>query len=631
MNESIHAPDFPYDFQWINTSHPLSLYDDLQGYVILVHFWTSSNVNCHHVFSTVSYLEQRFVDRSFIVVGVHTGKFSAERDPDHVSQAARRFGLRHPIVVDEAGEIWKSFEARAWPYVCLIDATGHLRFQGSGEPDLERTASAIEFLLDEAAAEGDEPYTQIRLEENDVPTPLQGLRFPAGVAFDTERGRLWIVDSARHRVVAIDPETGEVQAVIGSGAPGASDGEFETASFFQPQSLLVSGDAVFVADAGNHLIRRIDLNEGRVDSVLGTNRSVVDRDGGGSGPSQPINSPWGMARIGDELFVAMAGQNQIWRVELDTMTAAPFAGNDTKGVFDGPVYDASLAQPAGLAVSAGKLWFVDSDSSSLRSVDFSTGEVSSPIPGGVYAWGATDGETPKMQFPRDLAFHNDDLLIADTFNDKVRRWRDGQLDTLTIDLSRPEGLAVEGDTLYIADTGNHRIVKVDLTTADDDDLALEVLQIEGLPPVPTGFGTEWVTCAPIELPPLGEGLLRLPMNIASGAAIHYETRATLDAENIEGHPLLVDVTVHPDVDGEEFIARGIATGDEGEGVVRLKLVYLTCEEPGQVCHPHEQRLDVPVSIVAGAGSEADDHRRELTTSRRGGRRPSKRRSRPRGG
>ena len=107
----------------------------------------------------------------------------------------------------------------------------------------------------------------------------------------------------------------------------------------------------------------------------------------------------------------------------------------------------------------------------------------------------------------------------------------------------------------------------------------------------------------VELPPLGEGLLRLPTDLSPGVA-QYDTRATLDAENIEGHPLLVDVSVHPDIDGEEFLARGIATGEEGEGIMRLRLVYLTSLAPGQVSHLHERRLDVPVKIVAGAATEA---------------------------
>ncbi len=602
MNETIHAPDFPYDFEWINTTQPLSLFDDLQGYVTLVHFWTSSNVNSHHVFETLGYLEQRFADRSFIVVGVHTGKFSAERDLDHVTQATQRFGLRHPIVVDEGGEIWKSFSARAWPFVALIDATGHLRFQGAGEPDRDRMSSAIEFLLEEAEAEGDEPYSQLKYDENDSPASLEGLAYPTGLAWDEVRGCLWVSDSARHRLVAVDPKTGEVQHVVGSSAPGASDGDFGTASFFHPQGLLVIGDGVYVADTGNHLIRRVDLDEGRVDSVLGTGRPVVDLDGGCSGLSQPINSPWDLVQRGDDLMVTMAGGHQIWRVELDTMTASPFTGNDTKGLFDGPSYDASLAQPAGLTLRDDRLVFVDSDSSSLRCVDFDTGEVSTMIEGGVYKWGDCDGPEPKLQNPRAVVWHGEDLVLADTMNDKIRRYRDGQLETLPFDVSRPEGLAVNGDTLYVSDTGNHRIIAVDLSTPEGGH---EVMQITGIPRGRTAFGSEYDRCEPVELPPLGEAVFRFPLGLPTDAMLQYDARACLEAENIEGLPLLVDVSAHPDVEEDYFMARGVATGEEGEGIVRLRLVYATCREPGQVCHVHERRLDVPVKIVPGADEQVD--------------------------
>jgi NHL repeat len=602
MNETIHAPDFPYDFEWVNTAQPLSLFDDLQGYVLLVHFWTSSNVNSHHVFDTLGYLEQHFADRSFMVVGVHTGKFSAERDAEHVTRTARRYGLRHPIVIDEGGEIWKSHSSRAWPFVTLIDASGHVRFQGAGEPDRERMTSAVDFLLDEAAAEGDEPYSQLTYDENDSPTSLTGLAFPTGLAWDSERKLLWVADSARHRVIAVDPTSGAVQHTVGSGAPGAGDGGFIEATFFHPQGLLVAGNAVLVADTGNHLLRRIDLDEGRVDSVLGTGRPVVDPDGGGAGPSQPINSPWGLCLRRDDLFVSMAGVHQIWHVALDNMTASPFAGNDTKGLFDGPVGDASLAQPAGMALQDDRLAFVDSDSSSLRRVDFDTGQVSTTIEGGIYKWGDREGAEPKLQSPRAVAWHGDDLILADTLNDKIRRYRDGRLETLPLDVARPEGLEVDGDTLYVADTGNHRILVVDLTAPD---AGHEVMPITGLPRGRTSFGSEYERCASVTLPPLGEGVLRFELDLPADAMLQPGTRARLDAENLEGHPLLVDVCVHPDVAEGFFMARGVATGEEGEGTVRLRLVYATCHEPGRVCHVHERRFDLPVNIMPGADEQAD--------------------------
>lgn len=602
----IQAPDFPYDFRWVQSPQPLSLFDDLQGFVVLVHFWTSSNVHCHHVFNTLAYLEQRFAERAFTCVGVHTGKFSAERDGDHVEAMARRFGLRHPIVVDEAGEIWKSFESRGWPFVALLNGTGGIAFRGAGEPDRERLVDAIEFLLDEAAAEGIEPYVDPPRAEPESLDGLEGLRFPTAVDCGGEDGLVWVVDSGRHRIVGMAP-SGDVECVVGSGEPGAADGAFDVATFFQPQSILVDGDTIWVADAGNHLIRRIDRQEGRVDTVLGTNRPVVDGHGGGSGPAQPINSPWGLALVEDRLFVSMAGSHQIWVVQTETMTALPFVGAGHAGCLDGPVYEAVLAQPAALARQGERIAFVDSDSSSLRVLGADSGEVESLVSGGLFKWGDADGDAPRLQFPRGLTWYGQSLLIADTFNDRIRRYEDGKLTTLPIDVHRPEGLTWVGEDLYVADTGNHRVLRVKLpppSAAIGDDLVVEELTPRALRVAPTSFGSASRRAAPITLPPLFDTTLRLPVELPEGTSLQYDTRPALLAENLEGHALVVDVTLHLDLDGEWFIARGVGTGDEGEGVLALQLVYTTCLGQNQVCHVHERRLEVPITIRAGAEPDA---------------------------
>ena len=606
MNEPLsHAPDFPYEFQWVNADQPLSLFDGLQGYVILVHFWTSSSVNCQHVFSTLAFLEQRFVARSFIVVGVHTGKFHGERTVDHVLHAVRRFGVRHPVVIDEAGEIWKSYQCSAWPGFTLVDAGGHVRFQGTGEPDRDRMEKAIEFLLDEAASEGEEPYTQLTLHENDSPLSLDGLAYPTAVTVDTERDLLWIADTGRHRIVAVSRETSAVEMVVGSGHPGLADGALDACRFYEPGAMVIVADAVYVADGGNHMIRRIDLAERRVDTVLGTGRPVVDYDGGGSGDAQPINSPWGLAHRDGDLFIAMAGLHQIWRVDLATMTASPYAGTDMKGSFDGPRHDASLAQPAGLAFNGDKLGFVDSDTSSLRILDLERGEVVSLVEGGLYKWGDADGDEPMLQYPKGVAWHGDSLIVADTFNDKLRRWRDDVVDTFDVDVSRPEGLAVDGDTLFVADTHNHRILRVELAADLDGNVTHEVLELTGLPRGRTAFATDYAACKPIALPAMSEATLRLPMDLPAGAMLLPMTTPALDAENLEEHALLVDVSVTPDVEDGYFMARGIATSDACVGSIRVRLSYATCREENQVCHLHERRLEIPVTVEDGAPDRVD--------------------------
>lgn len=597
-----YGPDFPYDLEWINSDRPLLLLDDLQGHVVLLHFWTSSNVNSHHSFSTLGYLEQRFVDRAFVVIGVHTPKFDREKDPDHVLAAVRRHGLRHPVVIDEHRDMWKDYSIRAWPSFVLIDASGRIRFSGGGEPDRERMAAAVAGLLDDAAATGHEPYTTITFDEYDAPVSLRGLRFPAGIAHDSVRNLLWVADSGRQRILALDIESGAVQTVVGAGVPGAADGSLAEACFFEPRGLCVVEDSVYVADAGNHLIRCIEPEKDRVETALGTGRALVDLTGGEAGLSQSINSPWDVVAQGDHFYIAAAGNNQIWRMERESGIAQSFVGSGKRGLDDGPGLEAVLAQPAGLAVNEDRLAFVDTDSSSLRCVDLASGEVTSLVRGDLFSWGDDDGESPRLQYPLAVAWHGDDLIIADTYNDKIRRWRSSERDveTLDVEVRRPEGLCVVDGTLFVSDTGNHRLLRVDLATG-----AQSTMELSGVPIASTAFATEFAKCVPIELAPGVDATLRLPMDLPPRAVLQPNTSATLEVANREGSVLLVEVAVTPDVEDGRFVARGLGTNQEGSGTVRLHLIFASCQQVGQIPHVQERRYHLPVSIVPGAERIAD--------------------------
>ncbi|MCA8955397.1 MAG: redoxin family protein, partial [Planctomycetes bacterium] len=301
-----HAPDFPYHFQWFNTPQPLTLHDELTGYVVLVYFWTPTSAHCQSMFPTVAYLGQRFAGRAFVAIGVHAARFAAEADLELIGRALRRYGIRHPVVVDEHRHLWEEYGCRGWPHSVLVDATGTVRFSGSGEPDRERMAAAIEFLLDDAAAQGDEPYTHLRFSDTEPPEGLSGLSAPAGIAADPRRGLLWVADTGHHRVVAVDVESGQVTVVVGCGEPGAGDGSFDQATFFLPRALALHGDGVLVADTGNHLVRRLDPSTRQVTTVLGTGRSVADPHAGAAGRAQPLHAPQGLAAAADAVFVAVA-------------------------------------------------------------------------------------------------------------------------------------------------------------------------------------------------------------------------------------------------------------------------------------------------------------------------------------
>jgi DNA-binding beta-propeller fold protein YncE len=83
------------------------------------------------------------------------------------------------------------------------------------------------------------------------------LQHPVGIAFD--RGLVYVADSYNHKVKTLDPTTGEVRTLIGTGEPGLADGPFEEARLWEPEGLAVEDGRLWIADTNNHAIRVADL------------------------------------------------------------------------------------------------------------------------------------------------------------------------------------------------------------------------------------------------------------------------------------------------------------------------------------------------------------------------------------
>lgn len=83
------------------------------------------------------------------------------------------------------------------------------------------------------------------------------LQHPTGLA--SANGVIYIADSYNHKIKTLDPTTGAVKTLIGTGQPGTSDGDFATAQLYEPEGLVVAEGRLYIADTNNHLIRVADL------------------------------------------------------------------------------------------------------------------------------------------------------------------------------------------------------------------------------------------------------------------------------------------------------------------------------------------------------------------------------------
>ena len=138
------------------------------------------------------------------------------------------------------------------------------------------------------------------------------LAFPGKVLGDEKSDRLFVADSVHHRLV-VSNLNGEVLHIIGNGKPGLTDGSFAEAQFFTPQGMAFDGEnqILYVADTDNHALRRVDFQNQVVATIAGTGRQSREiRPHNGMGLKTSLNSPWDLEKLGNTLFIAMAGSHQ---------------------------------------------------------------------------------------------------------------------------------------------------------------------------------------------------------------------------------------------------------------------------------------------------------------------------------
>jgi sugar lactone lactonase YvrE len=206
--------------------------------------------------------------------------------------------------------------------------------------------------------------------------------------------------------------------LAGDGVRGTRDGEAGGARFSEPFGLAIAADGtIYVADAGDaDLIRRISP-DGRVATVAGGGPGFAD----GIGEAARFSTPSGLAIDADgTLFVADTGNHAIRRVTPDGRVST-YAGDGVAGDRDGAARDARFNGPIGVAVDrGGRVIVADSYNDRIRIID-RDGTVSTLAGGAGPGW--IDGPAAAARFhtPSGVAVRTSgEILVADTGNDLVR-------------------------------------------------------------------------------------------------------------------------------------------------------------------------------------------------------------------
>jgi thiol-disulfide isomerase/thioredoxin len=503
----VKAAELDGGVEWLNTSGPIGL-RDLRGKVVLLDFWTFCCINCMHVLPDLEFLEKKY-GNELVVIGVHSAKFDNEKESGNIRKAILRYEIEHPVINDAEMTVWRKYGVRSWPTLVLIDPEGYYCGFISGEGNRELLDNVIGGLAAYHKAKGTLDETPVRFDLERNRAPATPLKFPGKVLADPAGDRLFISDSNHNRIIVAGLD-GRLQDVIGNGLIGRTDGSYSQAQFDHPQGMALIGKTLYVADTENHLLRTIDLESKTVSTLAGTGQQASFRAGGGPLLETALNSPWDVLPIDGVLYIAMAGPHQIWSHKLGSQSIQPYAGSGKEDITDGPLAESALAQPSGLATDGTFLYVCDSEGSSIRRIStrssnnlnrpdgaVTTVAGTSDLPNGrsLFEFGDIDGPATKarLQHPLGIAYHNGDLLVADSYNHKIRliQLKGKRVETwlgtgkagnglAPVQFAEPAGLSIAGDKLYVADTNNHRIVLVDLKSK-----AASELTIAGLtPPAP---------------------------------------------------------------------------------------------------------------------------------------------------
>lgn len=226
-----------------------------------------------------------------------------------------------------------------------------------------------------------------------------GTRFsnPQATCLDPTKAFLFIADSGNHVIRRTTLATGLTETYAGSGTSGFLDGNSYTAQFNNPMGIWMDSTGIlYVSDTANNRIRKITA-DGNVTTLAGNGATSFSN---GVGTAATFNYPQGLVSdsTATRLYVSDFSNNRIRIITLATSNVATLAGSGTLSSTDGIGTAATLWNPQGIAIDSTdtNLYVMDVNGSKFRSIVISTSNVSTIAGNGAYA--NTDGTGANAAF-----------------------------------------------------------------------------------------------------------------------------------------------------------------------------------------------------------------------------------------
>jgi sugar lactone lactonase YvrE len=303
------------------------------------------------------------------------------------------------------------------PMAITVDTSGHLYVADSGNYTVRKISPSgvVSTLAGVAGLSGSG-------DGGGTATCCPG-RFAAigSVALDAA-GNLYVADRGNHTIRRVAPDGGVTTVAGLAQSSGHVDADGILARFSLPRGVAADDQGnVFVADAGNHAIRKVDL-AGRVSTFAGRPGIPGSADGGPGDNRFHFPADVAIAGSGD-LYVADS-DNHVIRKITAAGVASTFAGSaGAPGSADGSGGTARFWRPTGIALDrAGNVYVADSSNSSIRKI--TAGGIVTTLAGssGVPGYADAAGSNARFNFPTALAVDDNGVVyVVDANNNRIRR------------------------------------------------------------------------------------------------------------------------------------------------------------------------------------------------------------------
>jgi hypothetical protein len=308
---------------------------------------------------------------------------------------------------------------------------------------------------------------------SDSPTP----RFLNPLSLTTDGKFLFVGDIGNRCIRKIDLSDYTVTRIVGSGAPGSDDGVGLAATLNLITGISTDGVNLYVADRDSHSIRKLELSTNTLTTIAGPSGCGVacpSGDDNSSGAAAKFFLPTSVVFLQNNLYVYDAGNYKIKKIDLSTNQITTIVGNGVSASIDGNGVSASIAFGLQITSSLTHLYIAESTTNRVRRVDLATNDILTIVGDGVSA--VRDGERGinRLKYPTSVFLDRDFLYIKDQetirrvgiqdhfaetiFRQDATGYTDGESKLGQFCVLNCNGaMASDGKSIFFVDESNHSI------------------------------------------------------------------------------------------------------------------------------------------------------------------------------